>query len=52
MPINPDPDPAGNVVMQRGVAVVVTAGQHTDLDVVTRYMPHRATCTGRAPRRR
>jgi hypothetical protein len=47
MPINADPDPAGNVVIDRRgcaqVAQVVAAGDQAD-EHTARYMPHHATC--------
>jgi hypothetical protein len=50
MPVNLDPDPAGNVVMEEGIARVLTAEQRRHW-TGPRLMPHTATCTHR-PRRR
>lgn len=50
MPLNPDPDPHGNVVMRDGIAVVLTGTAELTAGTA-RYMPHAATCTA-APRGR
>lgn len=55
LPLNLDPDPNGNVVMERGMARVLTAdavaGRYA---TATRWMPHQATCeaAGRGRHRR
>ncbi len=51
LPVNLDPDPAGNVVMRDGLARVLTADQVAGpYRSATRWMPHQATCTGRGRR--
>jgi hypothetical protein len=51
MPINLDPDPRGNVVIENGVARVLTA-EETARATGSRWMPHKATCAAGQQRRR
>lgn len=46
MPLDPEPNPAGNVVLVKGVAVVLGKRAAEGVAAVegTRYMPHWATC--------
>ena len=49
MPLDRDPDPRGNVVIERGVARVMRAGEGAQLSLDTLvWLPHFATCPGRA----
>ena len=42
MPLDPAPDPDGNVVITLGAAIVTSQ----PLPFAPRFMPHAATCTG------
>lgn len=45
MPVNPDPDAEGNVIIDdEGLAFVLKPGQEPLDQKAKRYMPHFATC--------
>lgn len=44
MPLNLEPDPAGNVTVTDDIATIHAPGQHGLLDNDERWMPHHATC--------
>ena len=46
LPVNLDPDPAGNVVMRDGMAHVLTAAEQVGHARTALLMPHQATCGG------
>lgn len=51
MPLNPDPDPAGNVAVRypdRLYGRVLCKDEHHDEHAERLYMPHMATCAGTA----
>lgn len=53
MPINRDPDPAGNVVIIGGRARVLSVPDAMARTGTSgRFMPHHATCTGKPRSRR
>lgn len=45
IPLDAEPNPAGNIELRQGIAHVVTGERDPD---VQRYMPHHATCPNAA----
>lgn len=53
MPLDATPDPAGNVVIRDGLAVVLTASEKAKpLDGKRRFLAHWATCPSAASHRK
>lgn len=50
IPLNLEPDPAGNVEVVDGKAVVHADGQDDLFATGVRFMPHHATCTNWPPK--
>lgn len=47
MPLDPDPNPDGSVVMRQGIAHVLKASERPENVAAEHWMPHAASCSGR-----
>jgi hypothetical protein len=52
MPLDPEPNPGGNVYMLDGRARVLTSADRESALPPTRWMPHAASCPNPKPKRR